>query len=182
MKEREIDSMKYRKSTHLAGVDVDIIISEKGECLLNIKDAFFDRGVDVSGNKTDGYFLEFSEDVKPMVVNSGNRKIIGKIAQEIKKLNDTDSRNIGNWIGLTIELYYDSKVTMMGKRTGGIKVKEKAPKVRTEKEIKLIKAKAASFVSMAELNLFYASLTAKEKTNKEVVQILKDKQLDLKQK
>ena len=37
------------------------MIAEKGECILTIKDAFFNRNVDVSGNKTDGYFLEFVE-------------------------------------------------------------------------------------------------------------------------
>ena len=35
--ERNIDAMKYRKSTHLAGVDVEMIIAEKGECILTIK-------------------------------------------------------------------------------------------------------------------------------------------------
>ena len=76
MKEHNIDAMKYRKHTHLAGVDVSIITAEKGKCVLTIKDAYYSRGVDVSGNKTDGYFLEFEEDVTDMVVNSSNRKII----------------------------------------------------------------------------------------------------------
>lgn len=119
--------MKYRKSTHLAGVDVDTIISEKGKCVLTIKDAFYDRNVNVSGNKTDGYFLVFNENVKPMVVNSTNRKTISNIIRQLKKCTATESRNIGNWIGLTIELYFDETVKMMGKVTGGIKVKPKSP-------------------------------------------------------
>jgi len=82
MKELEIDSMKYRKSTHLAGIDVEAIVEEKGSCILTIKEAYYDRGVDVSGNKTDGYFIEFLEPVKAMVANSGNRKIINDIVKE----------------------------------------------------------------------------------------------------
>ena len=78
MKEHNIDAMKYRKHTHLAGVDVSIIASEKGKCLLTIKDAYYSKGVDVSGNRTDGYFLEFAEDVMDMVVNSSNRKQISQ--------------------------------------------------------------------------------------------------------
>ena len=74
--ERNIDAMKYRKSTHLAGVDVEMIIAEKGDCILTIKDSYYNTNVDVSGNNTDGYFLEFEENVKPMVVNSINRKTI----------------------------------------------------------------------------------------------------------
>ena len=82
MKEHGIDSMKYRKSTHIAGVDVEAIVDDKGQCILTIKDAFYQKNVDVSGNKTDGYFLEFEEDIKPMVVNSTNRKAIANLVQK----------------------------------------------------------------------------------------------------
>ena len=53
--ETNIDCMKYRKSTHLASVDVDAIIAEKGSCELTIKLAFYDRGR-CGNKKTDGYF------------------------------------------------------------------------------------------------------------------------------
>lgn len=123
MKEHNIDAMKYRKHTHLAGVDVSIITAEKGKCVLTIKDAYYSRGVDVSGNKTDGYFLEFEEDVMDMVVNSSNRKIIANNLVLEKGLSLVDSRNIGNWIGTKVELYFDETIKMMGKVVGGIRVK-----------------------------------------------------------
>jgi hypothetical protein len=125
-KETNIDCMKYRKSTHIAGVDVEMIIAEKGKCILTIKEAYYGKGVDVSGNKTDGYFLDFVEDVKPMVVNSGNRNEISKIVKQVKELDRVESRNIGNWSEVKIELYFDEKVKMMGQITGGIKVMPKA--------------------------------------------------------
>lgn len=123
MKEHGIDAMKYRKHTHLAGVDVSIIASEKGKCVLTIKDAYYSKGVDVSGNRTDGYFLEFVEDVMDMVVNSSNRKQISQNLVLEKGLSLIDSRNIGNWIGYKIELYHDETIRMMGKIVGGIRVK-----------------------------------------------------------
>jgi hypothetical protein len=123
MKEHGIDAMKYRKHTHLAGVDVSIIASEKGKCVLTIKDAYYSKGVDVSGNRTDGYFLEFAEDVMDMVVNSSNRKQISQNLVLEKGLSLVDSRNIGNWIGYKIELYHDETIRMMGKVVGGIRVK-----------------------------------------------------------
>ena len=123
MKEHNIDAMKYRKHTHLAGVDVSIIASEKGNCILTIKDAYYSKGVDVSGNRTDGYFLEFVEDVMDMVVNSSNRKQISQNLVLDKGLSLIDSRNIGNWIGYKIELYHDETIRMMGKVVGGIRVK-----------------------------------------------------------
>ena len=122
-KEHEIDCMKYRKSTHIAGIDVETIVTELGQCVLTIKDAYYARGIDVSGNKTDGYFLEFEEDVKPMVVNSINRKTIAAVVKLQKSLTSAESRNIGNWIGVQIELSFDESVKMMGKQVGGIRVK-----------------------------------------------------------
>ena len=123
MKEHNIDAMKYRKHTHLAGVDVSIIASEKGKCVLTIKDAYYSKGVDVSGNKTDGYFLEFVEDVMDMVVNSSNRTQISQNLVLEKGLSLVDSRNIGNWIGYKIELYHALTIRMMGKVVGGIRVR-----------------------------------------------------------
>jgi hypothetical protein len=123
MKQENIDCMKYRKSTHIAGIDVETIITEKGKCVLTIKEAYYSTGVDVSGNKTDGYFLEFVEGVKPMVANSINRKTIASIVKIQKKMTSAESRNIGNWIGVQIELSFDESVKMMGKQVGGIRVK-----------------------------------------------------------
>jgi hypothetical protein len=125
MKQENIDCMKYRKSTHIAGIDVETIITEKGKCVLTIKEAYYSTGVDVSGNKTDGYFLEFVEGVKPMVVNSGNRKKIADIVKELKKLTSIESRNIGNWIGVQIELFFDPSIKFGKEVKGGIVVKPK---------------------------------------------------------
>lgn len=123
MKEHSIDCQKYRKSTHLAGIDVETIINEKGNCILTIKDAYYATGVDVSGNKTDGYFLEFTDGVKPMCVNSINRKTIAAIIKGIKKCTPAESRFLPNWIGQQIDLGFDDSVKMMGKIVGGIRVK-----------------------------------------------------------
>jgi len=129
MKETEIDSMKYRKSTHLAGIDVEAIVEEKGNCILTIKEAYYDTNVDVSGNKTNGYFIDFEEPVKPMVANSGNRKIINDIVKQKLGCTSAESRMLPNWKGIQIDLWFDPSVKMMGKVTGGIKVKPVVKKV-----------------------------------------------------
>jgi phosphosulfolactate synthase (CoM biosynthesis protein A) len=120
--ERGIDSMKYRKSTHLASVDIETIIAEKGECILTIKDAFYSKAVDVSGSKTDGYFLAFKEPVKAMVVNSTNRKKISDDLRLNRKMKPVDARNISNWIGLKISFIVDDRVEMMGSIVSGIRI------------------------------------------------------------
>ena len=132
MKELNVDCMKYRKSTHIAGVDVDMIIAEKGKCILTIKESYYNTGVDVSGNKTDGYFLEFIEDIKPMVINSTNRKVVASIVKIKNKCSSAESRIISNWKGLSIELIFDESIKMMGKKTGGIRVSPISPIVKVD--------------------------------------------------
>ena len=136
MIEIDVDSMKYRKSTHLAGIDVETIISEKGICELTISKAYYSKseiingkkvGISVCGKIIDGYFIEFEEDVKPMMANSVNRKQIAKIYKDLHKCAPVDSRKISNWIGLKIELIFDETVKMKGEVTGGIRVKYKLP-------------------------------------------------------
>ncbi len=170
--EKNIDSMKYRKSTHLAGVDVETIIAEKGKCILTIKEVFYDRGVNVSGNKTDGYFATFIEDVKPMVLNSGNRKIIGANLKTLKGCSSTDSRNIGNWAGLTIELWFDESVKMMGATVGGIKVKPENP----IKQIDTVKASAVLNVSttLPELQTNWSKLSKDEQAHPVIAKLKED--------
>ena len=123
MKETQIDSMKYRKSTHLAGIDVETIVNEKVSCVLTIKESYYDKWFDLSGNKSDGYFIEFAEDIKPMMVNSINRKTINAVVKAVKNCTSAESRFLPNWIGMKIELSFDETVKMMGKITGGIRVK-----------------------------------------------------------
>lgn len=170
--EREIDCMKYRKSTHLAGVDVETIIADKGKCELTIKDAFYERQVNVSGNKTDGYFITFVEDIKPMVVNSVNRKTISSIVKINKDCTAAESRNIGNWLGTKIELLFDPTVKMMGQVVGGIRVNPKSP-------IPDIDDKAAitllnSSKTKAELKTNWSKLSKKEQ-ELPTVNAIKDK-------
>ena len=162
MKETSIDCMKYRKSTHLAGVDVETMIDDKGACILTIKDAYYNTGVDVSGNKTDGYFIEFVEGVKPMVVNSVNRKTIANIVKQTKNLSSVESRNIGNWIGQKIELTFDSSVKMMGKVTGGIRVNPISP-IPTISDVNAL-AVLNNSKTLAELPANWSKLTKEEQS------------------
>jgi len=170
MKETNIDAMKYRKSTHLAGVDVELVIAEKGKCEYTIKEAYYATGVDVSGNKTNGYFLEFMEpDVKPMVVNSTNRKIISDIVKATLGCSAVESRNIGNWAGFKIEFGFDPNVKMAGKTVGGIiviKPKDIKP-IDVTKETALLKSSKA----LDELKNNFMSL---DKDKQRILMSLKD--------
>lgn len=161
-KETNIDCMKHRKSTHLAGVDVDAIVAENGNCIVTIKESYFAKGVDVSGNKTDGYFIEFVEDLKPMLVNSINRKTIASIVKINTGCAATESRNIGNWIGTKLDLYFDPSVKMMGQLVGGIRVKPQSPIVQIDDQ------KAIAILNesktLAELQVNWSKLSKNEQS------------------
>lgn len=172
MKETNIDSMKYRKSTHLASIDVETIVADKGNCILTIKEAYYDTGVDVSGKKTSGYFIEFVENVKPMMANSGNRKIIGNIVKALKNCTSTESRNISNWTGLQIELTFDPKVTFGNKIVGGIVILEKYDLPELIKDsVNFNKCKTA----IEKSGFTIEQIKAKYKVSKEVEQLLTGK-------
>lgn len=179
MKEKDIDCMKYRKSTHLAGVDVEMIIADKGKCELTIKEAFYETGVNVSGNKTDGYFITFEEPVKPMVVNSGNRVEISKIVNKLKSIPMIEARNIGNWKGVKIALYFDPNVKMMGQVVGGIKVSPEPPELMTDAQIKTVIDQVNKVTNLADLTTLYNS-DVKFRTNKLIVEAMSAKGAELK--
>lgn len=120
--ETEIDCFKYRKSTHLAAVDVREIIREKGSCELTIKLAYYEKGVSVNGKKQDGYFIRFEEPLKEFMPNSGNRKIISKLVQAKLNCPITEAMLINKWTGLKIKLLFDPNRTFAGEVTGGILV------------------------------------------------------------
>jgi hypothetical protein len=158
--ERGIDCMKYRKSTHLAKVDVEAIIVEKGKCIFTIKDAIYKTNVDVNGKNLDGYFLDFIEPVKQMMANSGNRKTIASIIKIKKNCTSFESRNIDNWIGLTIELFVDENVKMKGEVVGGFRVSPVSPipDISDKNGLTILNASK----SMADLTANWSKLTKQE--------------------
>lgn len=122
-KEIDVDCRKYRKSTHLASVDLDVMRDEGKALVFTIKQAWYETNVNVSGKKTDGYFCRFNEHEKDMVLNSTNRLVIAEIAKDAG-FKGMESYNVKNWGGLVVLLYVDPTVTMMKKTVGGIRIKE----------------------------------------------------------
>jgi hypothetical protein len=106
-----------------------------------------------------------------MVVNSGNRKVIAGIVKKIKAMSNVDSRNIGNWAGLTIELYFDESVKMMGKAVGGIKIKPEAVTIvkksitDTQFEKALVSIESGTYTKESLLNDFELTSSQKMKVS-----------------
>ena len=120
--ERDIDCLKHRKATHLSGADVLEIVNKKGKCVLKIQDAYYNASESVAGKNTGGYFIKFDEDLKPAMLNTINKKRLIQVAKSVKNLDLEQSRNIKNWVGLSIELIFDGTVKFGSEVTGGFRI------------------------------------------------------------
>jgi hypothetical protein len=122
----QTDWRKYRKSTHLASADLDAMETDGIPLIFTIKEVKFETNVDVSGTKMDGIFCHFIEPIKPLKLNSTNNKILAGFAKK-DGLIGKECHIIENWKGMTIELYVDRNVKMMGAITDGVRVKPLQP-------------------------------------------------------
>jgi len=129
--ERNIDSRKHRKSTHLASADLDGLELEGKSLIFTIEDVRYETNVDVSGQKNDGYFAKIKGFSKEWMINSKNRATISELARA-RGFKGKDSYNIGNWVGIRVELFVDRDVKMMGKTVDGVRVKPLEPKEKVK--------------------------------------------------
>jgi hypothetical protein len=170
--ERDIDCLKHRKATHLSGADVLEIIEKKGKCILKIKDAYYNSSENVAGKNTGGYFIKFDEDLKPAILNTINKKRLIQVAKTVKGLDLKDARNIKNWIGLSIELIFDSTVKFGAEITGGFRILPISP-IPTISDVNGLSILNSS-KTLLELQANWSKLTKEEQSIPTVV-ALKDK-------
>lgn len=122
------DWRQFRKSTHLASPDLDAMKSKGHNLVFTIAQAKYETNVNVSGQKMDGVFIYFTEKgVKPLKLNSTNMKTIAGFAKG-NGFSREEANIIENWVGMTIELYVDDNVKMMGQIVDGVRIRPVQPK------------------------------------------------------
>lgn len=160
------------KSDHLSSYDLEDFTEQGRPLEFTIKHVVQELKTKVAGKRIDANIAYFVEPIKPLVLNATNSKIVAKFA---------GSPFVNDWINISIELQVKKNINFGKDIVQGIRIKETPPKPITEQEIKLIKGKVSIITELKDLNIFYSKLTPKEKTDKRVVDILKEKQIDLKQ-
>jgi hypothetical protein len=150
MEKKQTDWRKYRKSSHLASADLDAMETDGLPLIFTIKEISYQTGVDVSGTKKDGVFCQFVEGVKPLLLNSTNLKTLSSLVKG-KGITGKDAYIIENYIGLTIQLFVDRNVKMMGQVVDGIRISPKLPEIKpkekplfTEEKFENAKSKGAT--------------------------------------
>jgi hypothetical protein len=112
---------KILKSDHLGCADLEDYIENKSDMIFTIQRVQQQLGAKVAGKKIDANIMYFEnkdgKKVKPLVINATNGKTMSKM---------TSSGFVEDWSGLNIKLYIDANVSMMGERTGGVRINPKA--------------------------------------------------------
>ena len=114
--------MNYRtvcKSDYLGQWDLE----EGKDLIVTISSIEFHESLKVQGvSKVNVFLAKFTDsELKPMVLNSTNMKMLHKLS----KSKETD-----NWHGMTIQLYVDPKVKLMGEEVGGLRIRPFIPKAQ----------------------------------------------------
>jgi len=119
----EPEKTHYRdvfKSDHLSVPDLEGFIQLGRPLVFTIKEVCQEYGIRVAGkpgNFNIAYFTD-KDDIKPLVLNAGNSKILRSLAG--------DSAFVEDWKNIYIELYI-AEVMFKGKMTRGIRINTTAP-------------------------------------------------------
>jgi hypothetical protein len=163
---------KVFKSDHLSSYDLEDFLEQGLVLEFTIKDVKQFTETKVAGKSIAANIAYFTENIKPMVLNATNSKILSNL---------TGSSFVEDWKNFKVELYILKNIKFGNDKVEGIRIKETPPKALNEQDIKTLKIAISEIPSQSALNVFYSKLSPKEKTNKEVVEILKDMQIQLKQ-
>lgn len=105
---------KVFKSDHLGIADLEDFIEEKIVPIFTIREVKQEIGATVAGKKGNFNIAYFVEEIKPLVLNATNSKVIKNI---------TGSSFVEDWKGVIIELFIDPTVKMKGDVVGGVRIK-----------------------------------------------------------
>lgn len=135
MIEENIDFRKYRNSTHLASVDLDVLEGEGKPLIFTVVKVWYDNEAIVNGRTVEGFFCKFLGQKKHLQLNSINKKALSNLAKAYG-YGELQSYNTGTCKDLVVELFVDRNVTFMKKTVNGIRIKSSLPKDFILKEIK----------------------------------------------
>ena len=111
---------KVFKSDHLGIADLEDMIENNTQLVFTITHVKQEIGVMVAGRKGNHNIAYFKENIKPLVLNATNSKIVKKFAN--------GSSFIEHWQNIIIQLYIDSSVRMKGETVGGVRINPQQPK------------------------------------------------------
>lgn len=122
------DWRQFRKSTHLAQADVEILQQKGHNLIFTIAHVQHEFATNINGKNQDATICYFTEQgIKPMVLNTENRNTLAGFTQA-NGVPREYCHMVENWKNLVIELFVNPDVKMKGKVTGGVRIRPVQPK------------------------------------------------------
>lgn len=122
------DWRQFRKSTHLAVVDVEILENKGHDLVFTIDYCQIEENTNVNGKLVSGVFCYFTDKrIKPFMLNSENKKTLAGFAFA-NGVPKNLSNMVENWRGLTIQLFINPNVKFKKETTGGVRIRAVQPK------------------------------------------------------
>ena len=104
---------KVFKSDHLGVADLEDLMEAKNALIFTVKEVKQEIGARVAGRKGNFNIAYFVENVKPLVLNATNSKVMKGL---------TNSAFIEDWNEIKIQLYIDRSASFGGEITGGVRI------------------------------------------------------------
>lgn len=121
MSDNKTHYRKVFKSDHLGRADLEDFMESGSNLIFTIKHVRQEYGTKVAGRKIDANIAYFEEQIKPLVLNAGNSKIVSTLA---------GSNFVEQWNNITVQLYIDPNAKLKGETVGGVRVSPNKVKAR----------------------------------------------------
>jgi hypothetical protein len=161
----KIDFRNAYKSDYLGSIDLEGLIEEGSDLVFTITHVTHGE-TSVAGKKGIFNIAYFKEDIKPLVLNSGNAKIV-------RKLSGSKSVNPADWPETVVKMYIDANAKLGGEVVGGVRISDQAVIKKVLDLTEHIK-KLEAAKTLEDLGKIYLSFTVAEQ------KLLKDKASELK--
>lgn len=133
-------------------------LEENQDLVLTIKSIRQEKFKGMDGKEDEGLIARFEEDVKPMIINATNAKMITKLYK---------TPYIEEWVGKKIQVYA-SVVRAFGEDVEALRIRDLKPKVKEIDPKEAIK-KLKGAKTQDELKTAYLSLSKGEQSHPEVI-------------
>ena len=115
---------KVYKSDHLGVIDLEDLVAQGKKLIFTIEKVQQEFGAKVAGKKGDFNIAYFKEEIKPLVLNATNARVLRSFAT---------SGEVETWCNIPVELYIDSNVKAIGGGiTEGVRISPVKPKIQAK--------------------------------------------------
>jgi hypothetical protein len=112
---------KVFKSEHLGVADLEDMIESGVQLIFTIAMVKQEYGVMVAGRKGNYNIAYFKENIKPLVLNATNSKIV--------KTFCGNSPFVDDWENVLVQLYIDPSARLKGEIVGGVRINPQQPRL-----------------------------------------------------